>query len=282
MKIKQIAMMQGGQDGAFWGNYLFRFDDNRHAWVYDATLLDQEGDEERELPLVSTFELNSADSVFPHCNAVSFGAEYYEKGDEFPLLYANVYNNYAKEADKKEGICLVYRVLRKGLAFSATLVQQIKIGFTDDRELWRSAGDQEDVRPYGNFLVDPEKRKLYAFTMRDADQTTRYFTFDLPALGDGELVTLSKEDVLDWFDTPYHRYIQGGCYHEGRIYSSEGFGERIHPALRVIDLQQKKQIHYADLWDMGYGVEAEWIDFRKGNCYYSDARGRIYQVDFED
>ncbi len=281
MKIREVATMCTGQDGAFWGDYMFRFDSRRGAWVYDARPLDREGADCPELPLIGAFKLDPKEPIYPHFNAVSFGPDYYAEGDEFPLLYANVYNNYAKEEDKKEGICLVYRVLRSGTEFSMKLVQEIHIGFTEDRELWRSAGDVMDIRPYGNFLVDPEQRKLYVFTMRDGDQTTRYFTFDLPTLADGEYVTLQREEILDWFDTPYHLFLQGACYRKGKIYSTEGFGERQHPALRVIDLEQKKQIFHVDLWDLGVEIEAEWIDFRKDNCYYSDAKGHIFEVDFE-
>jgi len=281
MKIKRVAAIGAGQDGAFWGDYLFRFDGRRHGWVWDARPLDAACEEEVELPLLCSFELDPSEPVYPHFNAVCFGAEYYAPEDEFPLLYANVYNNYAREDDRKEGVCLVYRVLREGMQFSMQLVQQIRVGFVQEQGLWLSEGKTADIRPYGNFLVDPQRHLLIAFTMRDADQTTRYFTFRLPTLADGAIVILRKEDILDQFDTPYHLFLQGACWRDGKVYSTEGFGEHEHPALRIIDLQQRRQIHHTDLWDMGITVEAEWIDFRHDRCYYSDAHGGVFLVEFE-
>jgi hypothetical protein len=285
MKITPISEMDmHAQDGAICGDYLFRFDAKGLCRVYDARGLASGAE---TLTRIAECSINSADPLVPHFNAVCFGAEYFAEGDEFPLLYANLYNNYAKEENRREGTCCVYRVQRTDAEFSFTLVQLIRIGFTDD-PLWRSA-DGKDVRPYGNFVVDTEKKLLHVFTMRDADHTARYFTFRLPGMAEGEwdprfgvpTVTLQKEDILSRFDTEYHLFIQGACCHGGRIYSSEGFNKDIPPALRVIDPAAGKQLCHTDLTTLGYEIEAEWIDFRNGICYYSDAHGQIYEADFE-
>jgi len=291
MKIQQIAFMNyREQDGAFWGDFMFRFNHKGVCHVFDARQLDEAHNPETELPLIAQFSIQETDPLVPHFNAVAFGTEYYREGDEFPLLYANIYNNYQKqETNRHEGTCCVYRLERTDLNFRMTLVQILKIGFTDDRVLWRSAEGTEDVRPYGNFVIDREKNLLHVFTMRDADHTARYFTFALPKLSDGTLskefgvpvVTLEKEDILSLFDTDYHLYIQGACCHKGLIYSSEGFNEKRPPALRVIDPAAKKQILHVDLVSLGFPGEAEWIDFRGDVCYYSDGFGKIFRVDFE-
>ncbi len=285
MTITPVSEMDmHAQDGAIYGDYLFRFNAKGLCRVYDACGLSAGA---QNLTRIAEFRISETDPLVPHFNAVCFGTEFFAEGDEFPLMYANLYNNYAKEENRREGVCCVYRVLRSGTEFSMTLVQLIRIGFTDDA-VWRSA-DGKDVRPYGNFVVDTEKNLLHVFTMRDADHTARYFTFRLPTLAesvpDGEFgipsVTLGKEDILSQFDTEYHLYIQGACCHNGLIYSSEGFNERRPPALRVIDPAEKKQIRHMPLMDYGYAVEAEWIDFYDGKCYYSDVHGTIFLVDFD-
>ena len=286
MKITPIAKIIGGQDGAFWNDYMFRFNAKGEAMVFDAKALDS-AKECTELPLLARFSVNRDEPLLPHFNAVVFGNEYYAKGDEFPLLYANLYNNYSGEADRKEGILCAYRVQKIGASFSMTLVQVIRVGFVHDKTLWCSA-EEKDVRPFGNFVIDTEKGILYAFTMRDEEHKTRYFSFSLPKLSDGtyneaygvKTVTLEKEDILSFFDTEYHAYIQGACCHQGKIYSSEGFSPTPPAALRVIDPAAKKQICHFNLADMGYPEEAEWIDFRNGKCYYSDILGNLFLVDF--
>ena len=291
MQLQPIGSMPfHGQDGAFFGDFMFRLDARGNCQVYDAAALDgAAADAPVTIEPVAHFTVGNTECVIPHFNAVVFGCEYYAGGDEFPLLYANVYNNYAREADRREGTCCVYRLQRTGTEFSAALVQVIRIGFTDD-VLWRSAGDTKDVRPYGNFVIDTTRALLHVFTMRDADHTARYFTFALPALGDGgfseeygvRVVTLGKEDIRQYFDTDYHLYIQGACCHNGLIYSSEGFNAEIKPSLRVIDPAAKRQLVCVNLAELGYPSEAEWIDFRGDVCYYSDGFGQIFRVCWDD
>ena len=282
MNIKKLGKVESGQDGAIYNGYLFRFDHAGNCRVYLLSDLS-----ENTAP-VARFSLDKLDYIVPHSNSVVFGRERYAEEDEFPLLYSNVYNNYAKAEDKKKGITCVYRLERAGDTFTTTLVQLIQVGFTQD-PLWCSP-DQEDVRPYGNFVIDAEKGLLYGFTMRDQDQTTRYFTFDLPGVRDGirdealgiRRVVLEKADVKTYFDCPYHRYIQGACFHEGIIYSVEGFGVDCPeiPAIRLIDVQAQKQLQVHLFPDYGLNIEPEWIDFADGICYYSDAHGDVFQLDF--
>ena len=40
------------------------------------------------------------------------------------------------------------------------------------------------------------------------------------------------------------------------------------------------QTAHFDLLDNGYVNEPEMIDFYNGDCYYSDAHGNVYIVDF--
>ena len=164
----------------------------------------------------------------------------------------------------------------------------LKIGFADEKGLWLSEGDVSDVRPYGNFVVDRDAGLLHAFVMRDGDRTTRYFSFRLPDVTAGELsaeygvpvAVLEASDILSQFDAPYHLYIQGACCHNGLIYSSEGFNADIPPSLRIIDPTAKCQQDHANLAELGYPTEAEWIDFRGERCYYSDGCGDLFSVTF--
>ncbi len=289
MKLTHVANMAfGAQDGAFWGDLLIRFNADGKAKVFDAKPLDAYAGEVLELPLVASFKMGEGDPFVPHCNAVAFGCETWEAGDKFPLLYANIYNNYSDKEDRLEGTCPVYRLMEVDGSYAMKLVQVIRIGFTDTLR-WRSSHGK-DVRPYGNFVIDRDTGLLHVYTMRDEDKLSRYFTFTLPAKDAGEpceawgvpVVTLTEADILKEFDVPYHNYIQGGCAHGGKVYSSEGFSNvgTIPPALRVIDMVKGEQEDHLCLPDIGLNIEAEWIDFRGDVCYYSDAHGAMFRVDF--
>ena len=287
MEFKQIASSKYGQDGAIFGNLYFRFDHLGAGSVYDLSTLDFKA--VAELSPIAEFTLDRASEIAPHSNAVCFGSEYYCEGDEFPLLYTNIYNNYAKTDRPLKGVCCVYRLQRDDDSFKTTLVQLIEIGFTKDSDLWCSA-DVEDVRPYGNFTIDRERGLYWAFVMRDGTQSTRYFSFRLPKLADGvwdeslglRRVVLTSSEILSQFDCPYHDYVQGACCHRGKIYSVEGFhADGKHPpAMRVIDTQTGVQERYIDLVAHNCLIEPECIDFLGDTCYYSDANGALYTVDF--
>ena len=288
MKIKQIAKISGGQDGAIINDQLFRFDTRGKGFVYD--LADIEAETVKELDAIGSFVLDKADSIVPHSNSVCWGTEYYDPNDEYPLLYTNIYNNYAKSEDKLIGVCCVYRVEHKENEFKTTLVQLIEIGFTDDPALWKAYTDRDGVRPYGNFVIDRENGYYYAFVMRNEALGTRYFKFKIPSVSEGNVdptynvkrVVLTADDICDKFDCPYHRYVQGAIAHGRYIYSTEGFhNDQINrPAIRLINLDTKAEERYIDLLDMGYLCEPEMIDFHNGTCYYSDAGGNLYSIEF--
>ena len=288
MNIKEIAKICGSQDGAIFNNFLFRFGTRGECRVYDMNEIES-ATEFINATALSSLVLDKSELIVPHSNAVCFGTEYYATDDEFPLLYSNIYNNYAKAEDPLVGVCCVYRVERNGNDFKTTLVQVIKVGFVNNLNLWRSSLEPADVRPYGNFTIDTDTNTLYAFTMRDAANSTRYFAFDLPKFSDGELdekygvnvVTLNVSDIKEQFDVEYHHFVQGACCHKGKIYSVEGFTNNVNnpPALRIINTKTKQQELYFKFEELGMSVEAEMIDFKDDICYYSDVQGNFYKLE---
>lgn len=283
MKLRHICDIKGSrQDGAISGNFLFSFDHLGNCTVYDLENIN--GAEP-----FSEFTLCKTDVLKPHSNSVVFGNEYFEAGDEFPLLYTNVYNNYQSEENKRTGMCLVYRILRNENVFTSELVQIIEIGFTSDENYWKSEGI-DDLRPYGNFVVDCEKNRYYAFTMIDKPKITRYFAFDLPKLSEGEMcreygvskVVLNASDIKEYFDCDYHHFVQGACLKNGKIYSLEGFTNNKDnpPAIRIIDTASKKQIAFKLFEELGSEIEPECIDFCGDTCYYVNHNGELFEINW--
>jgi hypothetical protein len=43
----------------------------------------------------------------------------------------------------------------------------------------------------------------------------------------------------------------------------------------------KSEKQYVDLLEKGYKIEPEIIDFYNGECYYSNAHGNLYTVNFD-
>lgn len=272
-----------GQDGAIYGDFLFRFHADGSCRVFSMQ-------EQRQ---VSWFTLDQTELLKPHCNTVCFGAEKYDPADEYPLLYCNLYNNYAKAENRLEGVCCVYRLTRINHDFSTTLVQVIRIGFVEDLSLWKSLPDQGDIRPYGNFVPDAANSRLHVYVLRDAEHVTRFFTFDLPALSAGEycdkygvnVVTLNKEDIQAMFDCDYTDYIQGGCCYDGKLFNIAG-GSVTSPAaphpprLQIVDTEARKQLVHINLAEFGLLAEPEMIDFEGDTLYYMDGEGLVRRIEF--
>ncbi len=288
-KLKVTPVLTGtpGQDGAVYGDLLFRFETDGVCTVYSI----------ENKKAIAEFTLDKADTLRPHSNAVFFGIERYSADDEFPLLYTNIYNNYAKEADRKEGMCCVYRLMRNGDGFETKLVQVIRIGFVDDLELWKSLPDNGDLRPYGNFIMDVDKKKLYAYVMRDKPHTTGWFEFDIPKCTDGKacekcganVVILEKDSILAHFETPYSGIIQGACAYDGKIISVEGGtvpkdnpNPKWPPRMRIIDTDEKCEKAVIYLADYGLTIEPEMVDFEGDTFYYMDSTGHFYTLEFVD
>ena len=287
---KPIAQIAHGQDGVVKNGYVFRFDGTATCFVYD--LKDTTPGEATPINEICKFRLDRADELTPHCNAVVFGKDYYSPDDEFPLLYCNLYNAYDGKPDQMWGVCCVYRLQRNGKEFSTTLLQILEIGFTKNLDYWRSCSDRRDMRPFGNFVVDTTNGKYYALVMRDKPHQTRYFAFDLPKITDGVLderygvnrVVFNIEDIKEMFDCDYSNYLQGVCYHDGRIYSTEGGCKSVYnpAAMKIIDVEKKCQIADINLVNIGLDLEPELIDFDNGICYYCDNYGFLYILEFED
>lgn len=285
MQVHLLARILSGQDGAVWGGFLFRPDAAGNCRVYRLEELQAAMGE--EAALFGEFSLDRREELCPHCNSVAFGREFFAPGDEFPLLYANIYNNCANAPDPRKGVTLVYRIRREGRAFRSRLVQGVAVDFPEG-PCWRSP--EGDVRPYGNFAIDRAAGVYYAFTMRDGDRKTRYFAFPLPRVSEGEMdgelgvpwVRLKAEAVQKRFDCPYQRFLQGACFHEGRIYTLEGFTDSPEnpPALRVVDAALGQEVLAVDFPALGLTVEPEMVDFSDGLCYYGDSDGNFYRLDF--
>ena len=277
---EDVANIGTWQDGAIWDGKLFALGAAGTGAVFDV----------KTGAKLGGLTLDGKAVLKPHANSVCFGSTYYEAGDQYPLLYVNIYNNYANAEDRMEGTCCVYRVVEKDGVFSTELVQIIQIGFTEDLTLWKSEENDGDVRPYGNFVVDTDQHKLYAFVMRDANKTTRFFSFDIPNPREGSynesygcpVVTLEASDIKTQFDTAHYKYLQGCCYSSGMILYMGDFGG--DAPLFLMDLEKQA---VTDVINLGYaGLRAEpeviCVDPDSGIPYYAAADGILRILELEN
>lgn len=251
------GLSMAGQDSAIASDgHIMTFTNNGYYQVIDIS-----GQQ-----LKAQTALDQQATIAPHSNCAFFGTEKYDEDDLYPLVYTNAYNT----AGLPKGTFYAYR-LKNDL--TTEFLQTIKIGFTEEN-IW--TGGSTNVRPYGNFLMDTDNGKLYAYTMIDNLQVTRFFRFSMPELSDGATVTLQESDVEDYFDVPYFYYIQGGCYYKGKIYASCGFTAD-DCKLYVVDLTEKKATSIVPLG--GFVGEPETVFAYKDELYLSSGR-KLFKMKF--
>ena len=285
LQYQLMGKISHGQDGAIWGDRLFRFNGDGSCRVFSLP-------DCRELAF---FWLDRLEEWCPHSNAVFFGGQRWLPGDEFPLLYTNLYNTYAASANRREGTLCAYHLTREGEVFTAELVQIIRIGFVEDLARWKSLEGKGDFRPYGNFVWDNRQNRLIAFVMRDKEHVTRYLDFDMPDCRAGDLctacglriVTLRESDVCGMYDGEYATLLQGACCRNGRLYSVEGAtssGENpaMPPRLQIMDTDRRAQLGAVDLYAAGLTNEPEFIDFWGDVLVYADHVGNVYRFTLEE
>lgn len=261
-RYTRTSLQTSGQDSACYNNKVFQFLANGTFYVNDIT-------DESNAVLSGPFYLDNYETIKPHANSVTFSNTFYSGTDLFPLIYIGEYNVNNK------GCCYVHRIIYDSQenTYSTSLIQTIRIGFTND-PIWKSI--ENEPRDRGNFIVDYDNNYLYAYTLREGS-STRFFKFELPNINE-ETIILSKEDILDYFDTEFAPYIQGGCYYENKLFIVNGYNSQLSnsPALRIIDLKTKIQLINMNLTSLMSEPESIFI---KNNTIYASER-TIFKINF--
>ena len=96
------------------------------------------------------------------------------------------------------------------------------------------------------------------------------------------VVTLEKSGITDSFDAPYSYFLQGACFDNGLIYSTEGFSNSTSapPAMRIIDVKAHAQKAFLDFQSWGLTVEPEFVSIYDGVIYFANACSEVYTLEF--
>lgn len=255
------------QDAALFDGKLFSFHGyNKKMRVYDW----------KKKTVIGTYVIGG--QINSHGNSLDFGHKLNED-DPYPLLYSG--GDGGKDVGGVKlpwGTCQVYKI---NSDFSTKLVQDIRIDFYKT-PLWHGDKWIPGQSTSGVFAVDTDNDMLYAlndYSTKKGSKGTRIFKFKLPDLSSSK-VTLSKSDIIDYFDVPFYPVHQGCKFSKGKIYLICGFNTydpRVTNscALYIIDVKSKKQIAYINLNDIMTEGEAVVID--KGKIYV--AQKEFYKLE---
>ena len=228
------------QGGDSWGDYFFQFvTNNSVVRVYDLATKN----------LVQTVKIGSSQRGFVsncHSNSVSFGTEYYEAEDAFPLIYVST--GYA--ADGYTG-ALVYRIVQHNGIFFITLVQTIK--FPVGSSSWT------EFVPAGEhaYLCYTSDRVIYKLPM--------------PKLKDGDCVINLSDAIETYQFTPQPKWMassrnQDRLFYQGKIYVISGVPQSGEASvLFVLNLETLERERIYDFKKSGLKNEPESIFIWQGD-----------------
>lgn len=271
-KYMDLVRPKSAQGGACFGNYLFvGHDRNASMDVYDLANRTFCGSMRMQTP-----EPKSR----CHANTINFGNQYYQKGDEFPLLYVS--SGYAISKTDNRSNFFVYRITKKAvrkdsIVFNSELVQTITIiepgGWTE------CIVDNEHDAMW--FRYDRlSKRCFLKYPVPDVHQKyVELNPVENPAL-----------DTIFTRDFSIMKHGQGVLCLESNFYIPIGVpGWREEPYLAIYNLEKKDYTHIVNLYDVGMcnrfnlrdnTWEPEFFFFYNGD-YFLGYRSAVFKLDME-
>ena len=210
-----------------------------------------------------------------HSNQSTFGVDYYDSNDYFPLLYVSQRAN-------QEGRCFteVFRILPSRddnsmdiSSFDVKLVQTIYYPVMSESN---SLGNV-------NTVIDHENRLMYTYS-RNNKQDTNYgmckiSCFNIPAIQQKE-VYLEDTDIIDSYMLPCSAInMQGGCIKNGKLYIGQGYYSAGYILFNIVDLVYRKLEKQVDLIQHGFTEEPEGCFWYDGSPMISTVSGNIWRIE---
>ena len=202
---------------------------------------------------INTLELPAINSN--HCNNISFSNIFYDKNDEFPLLYVS------GSRSGTHNHVQVYRITRYQEDFQFTKIQEITLPESSDYNFLYWTG----------VAMDNENNYMYVYANYFNGQIAK---FKIPNLNQTE-VTLSNTDILELFPVWGFTHQQGAIIKNNVMFVLDGApraGDTNY--LRLISLKDKKDQIIYNMTEAGYGnLEYEGITFYNDSTILITANG---------
>lgn len=212
-----------------------------------------------------------------HCNQASFGVDFYDSNDFFPLLYIS-----QRATDDKRCFVECFRIIphRVNLKcdYSSIEIQLIQIIYFPIMTKDNSLGNV-------NCVIDQEKRLLYTYSRNNNIKDTNYgicriTCFNIPEYNN-PVVLLEDSDIIDSFQIDCSAiFMQGGCIKDGFLYIGQGYKSVGQIYMNVIDLIQRKLSKHIDLLNMGITWEPEGCFIYQDRIMVSSNDKNIWYFNF--
>lgn len=256
--FKEITPQENGvgspQGAAIFGKYLFQFHD-RFSLIEVYDLYDKE--------LVSV--IRPEPNPRYHCNNACFSTQYYEKGDEFPLLYVSMEH-------AEEHCALVLRLFRTPAGdFDFEKVQTIVFPHP-----------MATASYYTNIVLDCRDKSLYvggyvrqSWNKSENGNAIQYLKYDLPSVEEKEFV-LKAEDIRARLSFDFRVATQGAEIRNGKLYQVFGVPGMGPTSLCCFNLADGTPVWEFNLPECGINEEPEALDFLDDELLVVGVSGTVY------
>jgi hypothetical protein len=228
------------QGGDCWGDYFFQFvENNSCVRVYNLS----------KKKLVQTVSIPADQRGFVpkcHCNTVCFGSDFYDKSDDFPLIYVST--GYASNGYTG---ALVYRIKKTRDEFTLDLVQTFQ--FPVDNSSWT------EFVPAGEYAYLCYRSERVIFKVR------------MPKFSEGDLIinrgmaleTYQFTPQPDWMATSRN---QDRLFYNGKVIYITGVPQaKEASAFVVLNLEKLERERIIDFIELGLRSESESVFVWRGD-----------------
>ena len=212
-----------------------------------------------------------------HCNQATFGVDFYDSSDPFPILYIS---QHAKE--NKRYFVEGYRIFpiwdnetNEYSSFSVELVQTIFFPPMTNKNALGTI----------NMIIDPETNKIYTYSRNNNIGLTNskkcvISCFDIPSSQKKEIFLEDTDILWSFYPGCNASNMQGGCINNGILYIAQGSKSAGYIYLNIIELQSQQQTGRLDLLKNGYTWEPEGCFFYNGHVMLGGGNN-IYKVNIQ-
>ncbi len=211
-----------------------------------------------------------------HCNQASFGVDFYNEQDLFPLLYIS-----QRARNDRRCFIEVFRIepnkSDEGEDFTSMIISLVQTIYLPVMSETNSLGNV-------NCVVDRETRKMYMYSRNNDINDFNYgcckiSCMDIPDAHKEEVV-LSDSDILDSFMLGCSAInMQGGCILNGNLYIGQGYEKAGYIYMNVINLKKRQLECQVDLLARGVRWEPEGCFSYKNKVMVSTASS-IWEFNF--
>lgn len=222
-------------------------------------------------------ELNSSGGDVYHCNQTSFGADYYDANDPFPLLYIS-----QRARSDKRCFTEVFRIIANksdtDTLYTSFELQLVQVIYFPPMSESNSLGNV-------NTVIDRENHLLYTYSRNNRKEDANYrqckiSCFAIPDVHQSE-VYLEDSDIKSSFMLDISAYyMQGACIVGKYLCIARGAASVKYIDLNIVDLKTQQMKKQLDLLGKGYRWEPEGCFYYKGHLMIATGKN-IWELDFD-